>query len=156
MPIRSPSMGLLRRPPTGEIVEDGRLGRPCRPGALRAQSEKTNLRLRRHTHISEISSVATYRHLMERDANFLEARMVRGGSAFLSGAASIGQAVDEEDSMRSDHHFTSTDGPSGPPCGDRSALGLVAQLKAGALGRLRLDDSLRCGSVCWPPGRLGL
>jgi hypothetical protein len=66
-------MGLLRRPTPGEIVEDGRLGRPYGPGALRAQLEKTNLRLRRHSHISDISPVATYRHLMERDANVLEA-----------------------------------------------------------------------------------
>jgi hypothetical protein len=56
-------MGLLRRPPTGEIVEDGRFSRPCGPGALRAQSEKTSLRLRRHSHISDISPVATYRDL---------------------------------------------------------------------------------------------
>ena len=48
-PIESPWMGLLRRPTTGEIMEDGRLGRPCGPGALRAQLEKTNLRLRRHS-----------------------------------------------------------------------------------------------------------
>jgi hypothetical protein len=57
--IHCPSMGLLRRPTTSEIVEDGRLGRPCGPGALRAQLEKTNLRLRRHSHISDISPVAT-------------------------------------------------------------------------------------------------
>src|SRR5919106_6280 len=49
--IQRPSMGLLRRPTPGEIVEGGRLGRPCGPGALRAQLEKTNLRLRRHFHI---------------------------------------------------------------------------------------------------------
>src|SRR5215213_628089 len=42
-------MGLLRRPTPGEIVEGGRLGRPYGPGALRAQSEKTSLRLRRHS-----------------------------------------------------------------------------------------------------------
>jgi hypothetical protein len=65
-------MGLLRRPTPGGIVEDGRFSRPCGPGALRAQLEKTNLRLRRHSHISDVSPVATYRHLMERDANFLE------------------------------------------------------------------------------------
>jgi hypothetical protein len=29
-------MGLLRRPTTSKIVEEGRLGRPCEPGALRA------------------------------------------------------------------------------------------------------------------------
>src|SRR5829696_7393102 len=39
--IDRPSMGLLRRPTPGEIVEGGRLGRPCGPGALsRAISEK--------------------------------------------------------------------------------------------------------------------
>ena len=32
-------MGLLRRPTPGGIVEDGRLGRPCGPGALRAIRE---------------------------------------------------------------------------------------------------------------------
>jgi hypothetical protein len=69
--------------------------------------------------------------------------MIRGGSAFLSGAASIGQAVGEEDSMRSDHHFISTDGPSGSACGARSVLGLVPQLQADVLGRLRLDHNLR-------------
>src|SRR5215218_6428387 len=47
--IHRPSMGLLRRPTPGEIVEGGRLGRPYGPGALRAQSEKTSLRLRRHS-----------------------------------------------------------------------------------------------------------
>jgi hypothetical protein len=31
--IHCPSMGLLRRPTPGEIVEGGRLGRPCGPGA---------------------------------------------------------------------------------------------------------------------------
>jgi hypothetical protein len=66
--------------------------------------------------------------------------------------------IGEEDSMESDHHSTSTstDGPSGPPCGGRSAFGLVPQLEAGVLGRLRLDHNLRCWSVCWPPERLGL
>ena len=34
--IHGPSMGLLRRPTPGEIMEGGRLGRPCGPGALRA------------------------------------------------------------------------------------------------------------------------
>jgi hypothetical protein len=35
-----PSMGLLRRPTPGEIMEGGRLGRPCGPGAhSRAISE---------------------------------------------------------------------------------------------------------------------
>ena len=50
--IHCPSMGLLRRPTPGEIVEGGRLGRPCGPDALRAQSKKTNLRLRRHFHFN--------------------------------------------------------------------------------------------------------
>src|SRR5215212_192286 len=61
-------MGLLRRPTPGGIVEDGRLGRPCGPGALRAQLEKTSLRLRRHSHISNISPIATYRHLPKAKA----------------------------------------------------------------------------------------
>ena len=39
---------------------------------------------------------------------------------------------------------------------DSAASGLGPQLEAGPLGRLRLDDNLRCWSVCWPPGRLGL
>src|SRR5215207_3680916 len=32
--IHRPSMGLLRRPTPGEIVEGGRFSRPCGPGAL--------------------------------------------------------------------------------------------------------------------------
>src|SRR5215216_4331132 len=32
-------MGLLRRPTTSKIVEDGRLSRPCRPGAHSRASE---------------------------------------------------------------------------------------------------------------------
>jgi hypothetical protein len=47
--IQSPSMGLLRRPTLGEIVEGGRLGRPYGPGAHSRASQKTNLRLRRHS-----------------------------------------------------------------------------------------------------------
>ena len=50
--IESPSMGLLRRPTPGEIVEDGRFSRPCGPGAHSRASQKTNLRLRRHSDIS--------------------------------------------------------------------------------------------------------
>ena len=50
--IHCPSMGLLRRPTPGEIVEGGRLGRPCGPGAHSRAFQKTNLRLRRHSHIS--------------------------------------------------------------------------------------------------------
>ena len=38
--MESPSMGLLRRPTTSNIVEDGRFSRPYGPGALRAQSQK--------------------------------------------------------------------------------------------------------------------
>jgi hypothetical protein len=49
--MESPSMGLLRRPTTSEIVEDGRLGRPCGPGAHSRASQKTRLRLRRQSHI---------------------------------------------------------------------------------------------------------
>jgi hypothetical protein len=82
--------------------------------------------------------------------------MIRGGSAFLDDVASIQQVVGEEDSMDADQPSLLMDGPSGPPCGGRSALGLGPQLKAGPLGHLRLDHSLRCWSVCWPPGRLGL
>jgi hypothetical protein len=96
---------------------------------------------------------------MERDANFLEAITVGNDpwcSALLNDVCNRLAVLGEEDSMGSDHHFTSTDGPSGPPCGGRSALGLVPQLEAGALGRLRLDHNLRGWSVCWPPGRLGL
>src|SRR4030095_10385072 len=47
--------------------------RPTVRARYGAQSQKTNLRLRRPSHISNISPVATYRQLMERDANFLEA-----------------------------------------------------------------------------------
>ena len=64
-------------------------------------------------------------------------------------------AIGEEDSMDADHYSVLMDGPSGPTCGGRSALRLVPQLEAGALGRLRLEHNLRCSSVCWPPGRLG-
>src|SRR5829696_4508741 len=49
--IERPSMGLLRRPTTSGIVEDGRLGRPCGPGAHSRASQKTNLRLRRYSRI---------------------------------------------------------------------------------------------------------
>jgi hypothetical protein len=68
----------------------------------------------------------------------------------------IDPAAIGEDDMEAEHHSILIDGPSDPPCGGRSTLGLVPQLEAGALGRLRLDHSLRWGSVCWPPGRLGL
>ena len=46
-------MGLLRRPTPGEIVEGGRLGRPCGPGAHSRALEKTNLRLRRFSGIAQ-------------------------------------------------------------------------------------------------------
>ena len=124
-------MGLLRRPTTGEIVEDGRLGRPCGPGALRAQLEKTSLRLRRHSHISDISPVATYRDLMERDANFLEAIIV-GNDPWWFGVPgrclhpSSGDRRRRQYGIRSPLH--SHGRPPGPPCGGRSALGLVPQL----------------------------
>jgi hypothetical protein len=42
-------MGLLRRPTPGEIVEGGRLARPCGPGAHSRAFQKTRLRLRRHS-----------------------------------------------------------------------------------------------------------
>jgi hypothetical protein len=46
-------MGLLRRPTPGGIVEGGRLGRSHGPSArIRAQSQKTKLRLRCYFHIS--------------------------------------------------------------------------------------------------------
>ena len=45
-------MGLLRRPTTSKIVEDGRFSRPAGRVRIRARSQKTNLRLRHHPHIS--------------------------------------------------------------------------------------------------------
>ena len=54
--------------------------------------------------------------------------------------------------MEADHPPILMDGPSGPPCGGRSALGLVPQLEAGPLGRLRLDHNLGGGRCA---GRLG-
>jgi hypothetical protein len=82
--------------------------------------------------------------------------MIRGGSAFLDDVCNRLAVIGEEDSMDADPHSLLMDGPSGLYCGGGSALGLVPQLAAGTLGRLRLDDNLRCWSVCWPPGRLGL
>ena len=38
--IHCPSMGLLRRPTPGDIVEGGRFSRPCGSGALRAHLRK--------------------------------------------------------------------------------------------------------------------
>ena len=58
--------------------------------------------------------------------------------------------------MGSDHHSILMDVPSGPSCGGGSAVGLMPELEAGALGRLRLDHNLRGWSVRWPPERLGL
>ena len=49
--MHRPSMGLLRRPTTSKIVEDGRFSRPCGPGAHSRASEKTSLRLRYHFQI---------------------------------------------------------------------------------------------------------
>jgi hypothetical protein len=42
--IHCPSMGLLRRPTPGEIVEGGRLGRPCGPGVLSRAISENHLR----------------------------------------------------------------------------------------------------------------
>ena len=49
--IQRPSMGLLRRPTPGEIVEGGRLGRPCGPGRAFARVSENHLRLRQTKHI---------------------------------------------------------------------------------------------------------
>src|SRR5215218_9245103 len=45
-------MGLLRRPTTSEIVEDGRISRPYGLGAHSCAFKKTSLRLRRHSYSS--------------------------------------------------------------------------------------------------------
>ena len=58
--IQSPSMGLLRRPTTSEIVEDGRFSRPYGPGAHSRASKKTNLWLRRHSHISTTAVLSLF------------------------------------------------------------------------------------------------
>jgi hypothetical protein len=76
--------------------------------------------------------------------------VVRRSWAMLIDPAAIG-----EDSMEAQHSIL-MDGPSGPACAGRSALGLVPQLEAGALGPVRLDHNLRCWPVCFVPGRLGL
>jgi hypothetical protein len=87
-----------------------------------------------------------YRDLMERDTNALEAIVGDDPWWFgVPGRCIHPAAIGEEDSMGSDHHSILMDGPSGPPCGGRSALGLVPQLEAGALGRLRLEHNLRAG-----------
>jgi hypothetical protein len=81
---------------------------------------------------------------MERDTNFLEA--IVGNDPWWFGVpvrCIRPAAIGEEDSMGSDNHSILMDGPSSPPCGGRSALGLVPQLEAGVLGRLRLDHNLR-------------
>jgi hypothetical protein len=49
---RTPVDGPPSSATPGEIVEDGRFSRPCGPGAHSRASQKTNLRLRRHSHIS--------------------------------------------------------------------------------------------------------
>jgi pimeloyl-ACP methyl ester carboxylesterase len=56
-------MGLLRRPTTSEIVEDGRSSRPYGPGAHSRASQKTNLRLRRHSRIPMLGIRTRYRNL---------------------------------------------------------------------------------------------
>src|SRR4029453_1767192 len=81
--------------------------------------------------------------------------MIRGGSAFLDDVCNRLAVIGEEDSMGSDHHFTSTDGPPSPPYGGRSALGLVPQLEAGPLGPLRPGPKPRGRSGGWPPGGPG-
>jgi hypothetical protein len=50
-------MGLLRRPTTGEIMEDGRSDRPCGPGAHSRAIRETKLRLRRQSIISANSKL---------------------------------------------------------------------------------------------------
>jgi hypothetical protein len=47
--IQRPSMGLLRRPTPGEIMEGGRFSRPYGPGAHSRTIRETSLRLRRHS-----------------------------------------------------------------------------------------------------------
>jgi hypothetical protein len=74
-------MGLLRRPTPGEMMEGGRLGRPCGPGALRTQSQETSLRLRRP------SRIATRRFLPRSD---LGPRPACGSSAAVSVRAWLG------------------------------------------------------------------
>ena len=151
--IHRPSMGLLRRPLGAKSWRaDDRSG----PTA-RARIRETRLRLPGHPHISDISPCYVPRS-NGRDAKFPRSHhrmewsvVVRRSWTLLIDPAAIG-----DDDMQADHHSIRTDGPSGPPCGGRWAFGLVPQLEAGALGHSRLDHSLRCGSVCCPPGQLGL
>jgi hypothetical protein len=95
---------------------------------------------------------------MEREAALLEAIVWNDLWWFgVAGRRCIhAAAIGEEDSMDADHHYILMDGPSGLTCGGTSALGVVPQLAAGTLGRVRLNHNLRCWSVCWPPERLGL
>jgi hypothetical protein len=66
-PIESPSRGLHSRPATSEIVEDGRSGRPCGPGAHSRASEKTSLRLRRHFTFAQGPRFCYRRHEHRKD-----------------------------------------------------------------------------------------
>jgi hypothetical protein len=50
--MQSPSMGLLRRPTPGEIMEDGRFHGPYGPGAHSRAIPENQPTLRRHSHIS--------------------------------------------------------------------------------------------------------
>jgi hypothetical protein len=58
-------MGLLRRPTTSGIVEDGRLGRPCGPGAPSRASQTPNLRLRRTQHFARPFRLGKLLRLLE-------------------------------------------------------------------------------------------
>jgi hypothetical protein len=100
-------MGLLRRPTPGGIVEDGRLGRPCGPGALRAQLEKNQFAATLPFPYFGHQSCCHIPRPNERGANL---GMIRGGSAFLDDVCIRPAVLGEEDSMGSDHHFTSMDG----------------------------------------------
>ena len=83
--IQCPSMGLLRRPTPGEIVEGGRLGRPCGPGAHSRASQKTNLRLRRrHSAFQRDGHAFTYQSESRFPAVRLPAAGVRHGDYLAS------------------------------------------------------------------------
>ena len=148
-------MGLLRRPTPGEIVEDGRLGRPCGPGAHSRVLAENQLRLRRHSRIRTSVVPAAYRELIEQ-RQFLGSDHRMGccvpDLAFLSGAASIRQAVDEEGSMRSDHDFTPTDGPSSPTAAPNLEPGEVPQLQVGATTAGRWTTTSAAGQCAGRPG----
>jgi hypothetical protein len=60
-PIEGPSMGLLRRPTTSELWKTDDWAGPCGPGALRARSEKTSLRLCRLPHFYTQSGQVAWR-----------------------------------------------------------------------------------------------